>query len=71
MKEVHGVVAKKDYTMLADNEVTVRITDADSGILIVLSTDSNHPALLSVEEARFLAKQLVDAAKRFEQRKNK
>lgn len=69
MREVHGVVAKRAEFVTADDECVVRISDADNFIVLYIPHDRN-PAL-TVEEARFLARQLTLAAIRLEAKKKK
>jgi hypothetical protein len=64
IREIHGVVAR--VTDQPAETQHVRITDCADGISLVHTHSCS--AFLSAEEARFIAKQLMLAARRLEAR---
>lgn len=67
MREVHGIVAKVDRNPDATQQV--RITDMPNGICLFHTNP--QAAILTAEEARFIARELNRAAARFEKREKK
>lgn len=64
MKEIHGLAGVVRVAMLNSNDhQQVKVTDGDRLVLLALST-SSFPAGLTPDEAEFLARQLVDSARR-------
>lgn len=65
MKEVHGVIAARaESTVIPDTQCTVRVYDGRGFVGLYIPSDRS-PAL-TADEARFLAKHLVQAAKRLD-----
>ena len=65
MREIHGVMAKIYET---DEMQRVHITDLTDGISLYHTHTHTKAAVLDVDEALFLAKQLVLAARRLRER---
>jgi hypothetical protein len=65
MREIHGVVAAVQGE--PGKTQHVRVTDSVDGICLVHT--SSNAAILTSEEARFIAKQLVAAANRLDKGK--
>ena len=67
MKEIHGVVARKEEYAMADSDRAVRVTDGPACVFIILADNTGQrTARLTSQEARFIAGQLVRAAGRTE-----
>ncbi len=69
MREVHGVADATRKIMVKDESQSVLVCDGDTCVKIELS--AGYAAGLTPEQARFLAKQLMDAAARVENGKAK
>jgi hypothetical protein len=63
MKQTHGLIVKKVEHAFANDEMAVRVYDGNDFVGIAFSDKTQHPKF-TAEEAKFLAKQLVEAANR-------
>lgn len=73
MREVHGVADARKVTAVRDNGTLqhVRIIDGSQGEVIIALSECSFPAAVTPEGARFIAKQLVMAARRVEKAQSK
>lgn len=65
MKEVHGVTEARKCSSGAATTQAVRVADGAQEVILALS-ECSYPAGLTPEQARFMAKCLVESAKRVE-----
>lgn len=64
MREIHGIADAKRAAIVSDDLQTCTVEDAvDGNIKLRLST-SNYPALLTPDQAEYIARLLLSAAKR-------
>jgi hypothetical protein len=70
MKEIHGVADAEKVQMVNDKgHYKITVTDGD-GLVIVNIADAAYPAGLTPDRARFIAKQITEAASRVESKTN-
>lgn len=66
MREIHGVAdAEKCQTVNEKGNYKVTVSDG-VGVVVLNIADATYPAGLSPDRARFIAKQLVESARRIE-----
>jgi hypothetical protein len=67
MHEKHGIADAREITMITSDIQHVTVTDGEGEVLLSIGS-SSCPAGLTLEQARFIAKQLTDSATRIEER---
>lgn len=65
MRELHGIADAEKVQTVNEGNYKVAVTDG-RGLVVLSIADATYPAGLSPDRARYIAKLLVESAKRIE-----